>query len=150
MNITEPTLTRLLNSIEANRLVLLCGAGLSVPAPSNLMSAVGVSEFCYDKYQPTKALPPEMRKEIDALAGYFYAQSPQEFVSVFIDSLVPWNALVGEPNAGHAAVGDFLISRAATAVLSANFDNLIEHWARRVATRTHSLGRSTDTRPWVS
>jgi hypothetical protein len=38
----DPTLTRLLGSIEANRLVLLCGAGLSIPPPSDLMSAVVV------------------------------------------------------------------------------------------------------------
>ena len=36
---------------------------------------------------------------------------------------------MGEPNAGHAAVADFLICRAAHAALSANFDDLIEHWA---------------------
>ncbi len=125
----EATRTRLLSSIEANRLVLLCGAGLSIPAPSNLMSAVRVSEVCYDKYQATEELPPDMRQNIDALAGYFYSRSPQEFESLFLGSLVPWNSLVGEPNAGHAAVGDFLISRATAAVLSANFDNLVEHWS---------------------
>jgi hypothetical protein len=80
----------------------MCGAGLSIPAPSNLMSAVKVSEACYDKYQATKVLPPELRQE------YFYAHSVAEFESVFLGSLVPWNELVGEPNKGHAAVGDFL------------------------------------------
>jgi hypothetical protein len=42
---------------------------------------------------------------------------------------VPWNELVGPPNKGHAAIADFLISRAAKATLSANFDCLIESWA---------------------
>jgi hypothetical protein len=125
----EPTLTRLLGSIEANRLVLVCGAGLSMSPPSNLMSAMKVAEACYDKYQATKVLPPELRQDIDGLAGYFYARSIAEFESVFLGSLVPWNELVGEPNTGHAAVGDFLTSRAAVAALSANFDNLIEQWA---------------------
>ena len=105
----EPTLTRLLGSIEANRLVLLCGAGLSMPSPSNLMSAVKVSEACYDKYLATKILPAELRQDVDALAGYFYSQSPEEFESLFLGTLVPWNDLVGEPNTGHAAVGDFLL-----------------------------------------
>lgn len=118
---------RLLGSIEANRLVLLCGAGLSIPSPSNLMSAVGVSRACYDKYQAIMALPAQMRDEIDQLAGYFH--NTHEFESVFIGGLVPWGELAGEPNDGHAAVSDLLICRAAEAALSANFDSLIEQWA---------------------
>jgi hypothetical protein len=131
----ESIRTRLLGSIEAGRLVLLCGAGLSIPAPSNLMSAARVSQVCYDKYAPTMALPTSMRDKIDELAGYFY--STGEFESVFMGSLVPWNDLAGQPNAGHAAVADFLICGAVAGVLSANFDTLIEQWAfaRRIAMR---------------
>lgn len=137
----EPTLTRLLGSIEANRLVLLCGAGLSIPSPSSLMSAVQVSRACYDKYEPIAVLPSPMRDDVDQLAGHFYGTG--EFESVFIGSLVPWNDLVGEPNVGHAAVADFLICRAARAALSANFDLLIEQWAnnRRVDMRGALDGR---------
>jgi hypothetical protein len=133
MILPADTITRLLGSVEANRLVLLCGAGLSMPPPSNLMSAVRVSRACYDKYKPILELPAPMRDGIDKLAGYFHASG--EFHGLFIGSLVPWNDLVGEPNAGHAAVSDLLISRAADAVLSANFDPLIEQWAscRKIA-----------------
>ncbi len=60
-----PTMTRLLGSIEANRLVLLCGAGLSIPSPSNLLSAVGVSRVCYDKYRHISVLPAPMHDDID-------------------------------------------------------------------------------------
>lgn len=94
------------------------------------MSAVRVAEVCYDRYHAIQALPAEMRQDIDAIAGHFYAQSPSEFEKVFL-SLVPWNDLVGEPNGGHAALGDFLISGTACAVLSANFDTLIEQWGNR-------------------
>jgi hypothetical protein len=69
----DPTGTRLLGSIEANRLVLLCGAGLSMPPPSSLMSAARVGEVCYDRYEPTKTLPAAMRGKIDELAGHFYS-----------------------------------------------------------------------------
>jgi|SRR4030095_12384533 hypothetical protein len=113
----DPTITRLLGSIEANRLVLLCGAGLSIPPPSDLMSAVRVSQACYDKYQPIKTLPVGMRDNIEQLAGHFYATG--EFETVFLGTLVPWNDLVGEPNPGHDAVADFLICKAAVATLSA-------------------------------
>jgi len=105
------------------------------------MSAVEVSRFCYDKYQSIAALPPELRDDVDSLAGYFFATG--QFESVFIGSLVPWNDLVGEPNTGHAAVADFLISRAATAALSANFDTLIENWAcgQKIAMRGALTGQ---------
>ena len=68
-----------------------------------------------------------MRDDIDALSGHFH--STKQFESVFINALVPWNDLVGQPNGGHATVADFLISRAAKAALSSNFDPLIENWA---------------------
>jgi hypothetical protein len=150
----DPTLTRLLGSIEANRLVLLCGAGLSIPPPSDLMSAIRVSQECYERYRHIKVLPAAMRDDIGKLAGHFYGTA--EFESVFIGSLVPWNELVGQPNDGHAAVADFLVSRAATAALSANFDTLIEQWAqqRKIAMRGALDGHearefSNDTSPLV-
>ncbi|HEX4409968.1 MAG TPA: SIR2 family protein [Xanthobacteraceae bacterium] len=131
----QPLLTRLLGSIEAGNLVVLCGAGLSIPGPSNLMSAVGVSRACYDKWVATEPLPQNMRENIDALAAHFYTAGTLQ--SVFIQTLVPWDGLVGEPNAGHAAVADFLICRAAHAALSSNFDPLIEQWSntRKIAMR---------------
>jgi hypothetical protein len=81
------------------------------------------SNECYDRYSHIKVLPAAMRDEIGKLAGHFYGTA--EFESVFVGSLVPWNELVGQPNDGHAAVADFLVSRAAAAALSANFDTLI-------------------------
>lgn len=123
----DGTITRLLGSIEASNLALLCGAGLSIPPPSNLMSAVTVSRACYDQYRPIAVLPDAMRDDIDQLAGHFH--STHEFQTVFVGSLVPWNDLVGEPNKGHTAIADLLICRAAAAALSANFDRLIEQSA---------------------
>lgn len=124
--------TRLLGAIETDSLVFLCGAGLSMPSPSDLLSAVRVSQICYDKWQPTEALDPALRDDVDQLAGYFYAKG--DFETIFI-RIVPWNELVGPPNNGHAAVADLLISRGAHAALSANFDSMIERWAeeRRIA-----------------
>jgi len=135
MPLDPAVLTQLLGSIEAGSLVLLCGAGLSIPAPSNLMSAARVSQCCYDKYEAVAVLPAALRGDIDGLAGYFHGR--RELQTVFFRSLVPWNDLVGEPNTGHAAAADFLICGAAHAVLSANFDPLIEHWAkaRKIALR---------------
>lgn len=118
--------TRLLGAVETDSLVFLCGAGLSMPSPSDLPSAAKVSQVCYDKWLPTEALDPALRQDVDRLAGHFHARG--DFEKIFI-RLVPWNDLVGPPNNGHAAVADLLISRGAHAALSANFDSMIEHWA---------------------
>lgn|ERR1700683_34604 len=125
-----PILNRLLGSVEADNLAVLCGAGLSMPSPSNLLSAVEVSRACYDQWHHTEQLATNLREDIDALAGHFY--SAGTFKSVFIRRLVPWDDLVGEPNKGHAAVADLLVCRAAHAALSANFDPLIEQWSHRL------------------
>jgi hypothetical protein len=128
MLLSEATRQRLLGAIEAESLVILCGAGLSMGVPSNLPSAVAISRRCYDKRVAVEpALNPALRDDIDGLAGHFYS-TKKNFQGTFIP-LVPWNELVGSPNAGHAAIADFLISKAARAALSANFDALIETWA---------------------
>ncbi len=91
------------------------------------MSAVGVSRTCYDKYAPTQVLPPALRDDVDQLAGHFFGNS--QFEPLFINRLVPWDDLTGEPNAGHAAIADMLVCGAARAALSANFDTMIEQWS---------------------
>ena len=135
MALSAELITRLLGAIETDSLVFLCGAGLSIPSPSDLLSALEVSHVCYDKWLPIQILDPALRDDIDRLAGLFHARS--DFARIFIRRLVPWNDLVGPPNNGHAAVADLLITRAAHAALSANFDSLIERWAeeRKIAMR---------------
>jgi hypothetical protein len=56
-------LQRVLDSIEAQNLVLLCGAGLSIPDPSMLMSAVAVARQVYDDYAATQVLPAAFRED---------------------------------------------------------------------------------------
>ena len=121
--------THLLASMEAGRLVILCGAGLSMAPPSSLPSAWEVAAQCYDHYAETidPACPAEFRDDLEALAGIFVANG--NLGSVFIDTLVPWSRFVRPPNPGHAAVADFLITGAAAGAISANYDNLIERRA---------------------
>lgn len=127
MPIPERIKSRLVTALETGNLVFLCGAGLSMPAPSSLPSAAAVAEECFDRWSVIEPLAPELRQDIEKLADFFYQRG--DFVSTFIDQVVPWNNLVGRPNLGHAAVADFLISRAVHGVLSSNFDPLIESWA---------------------
>jgi hypothetical protein len=49
--LSDQIITDLLGSIEANRLMILCGAGLSIPSPSNLLPAWRVAEICYDRWR---------------------------------------------------------------------------------------------------
>ncbi len=121
--------TKLLASMHAGRLVVVCGAGLSMAAPSSLPAAWRVAEASFDKYalETDPACDPAMRHDLEALAQHFVGLHTLQ--SVFIESLVPWQMFVKPPNAGHAAVADFLVTRAATAALSANYDTLIEQSA---------------------
>jgi len=116
---------RLLTSMDAGRLVVLCGAGLSMAPPSNLPSARRVAEICFDTYHARvdSTLNPALRESLDDLAEYFAGLSalPQ-----FIANFVPWSELQGQPNPGHAAIADFLITKTVVAGLSSNYDNLIE------------------------
>jgi len=127
MPIDGPLLRQLLGAIEADSLVFLCGAGLSMAPPSNLPSAINVAKSCYDRWVAIEALDPALREDLAALADHFYVQG--NFRTGFL-RIVPWPDLLGVPNPGHAAIGDFLLTRAAHAALSANFDPLIEYWGR--------------------
>jgi hypothetical protein len=129
--LSDAVTARLLGAIETDSLVL-CGVGLSIPPPSDLLSAVRVSQM------PGCTRNPSIQHcgtKLIRLAGYFHATGA--FERVFIRRLVPWNELVGPPNNGHAAIADLLISRGAHAALSTNVDPMIEHWAeeRKIAMR---------------
>jgi hypothetical protein len=120
---------RLLASIEANRLVLMLGAGLSMAPPSSLPSAMGVAARCFDEYtaMANPACSPALRTDLEALAQHFVDQKTLK--AVFIDRLVPWSLFVRPPNIGHLAIADFLLTRAAASALSTNYDILVERAA---------------------
>lgn len=140
MPLGEDLKTSLLGAIETNQLVFLCGAGLSIPSPSDLPSAAAIANICYDRWYDIEQLAPELRDDVDKLAAYFYKRG--DFISRFM-SLVPWDNLAGEPNKGHATVADLLICGGAQAALSANFDTMIERWAahQKVAMRGALTGQ---------
>lgn len=121
--------SRLLASMDAGRLVVLCGAGLSMAPPSNLPSARRVAEMCFDAYQVRvdPHINPALRQNLEALAEHFAGLNTLK--TQFIENLVPWNEFVCPPNPGHAAIADFLITKAAAAGLSSNYDILIERRA---------------------
>lgn len=113
----------------AQRLIVVCGAGLSMGKPSSAPSAREVAQICFDKYVASTgvAVAAPLRDDLEKLADYFFDKGTLQ--SVFIASLVPWQRFVRRPNAGHAAIADFLWIRAAAAALSSNYDNMIERHA---------------------
>ena len=98
-------------------------------APSCLPSAQSVAEHCFDKYrlESDPNCDTALRSDLAALAEHFAGLQTLE--SVFIESLVPWSSFIRPYNVGHAAVADFLITRAAVAGISSNYDTLIERRA---------------------
>lgn len=115
---------RLLNSIENDRLVLFCGAGLSIP--SGVPSAVALAKLCKEKYERDigKQLPAELATNLEALAEHFAAKD--QLVQTFIGRLVPREPFRLAPNPGHFAIADFLSSRVVDFVVSTNVDRLTE------------------------
>jgi hypothetical protein len=108
---------------------MVCGAGLSMAPPSNLPSARRVAEICFDAYSLTadSECDPALRQNLEDLAEHFAVLHTLQ--TFFIAHLVPWQDFVRPPNVGHAAIADFLITRAAAAAVSSNYDTLIERRA---------------------
>lgn len=123
---------RLLDSIEANRLVIFCGAGLSMAAPSNLPSATALAIECAEKYEvrhgPT--FSQDVKKDLERLAEYFKIRDA--LYSTFISGLIPRRRFIRDPNAGHIAAADFLTSGVVECLISTNVDVLIEEAAKKL------------------
>jgi len=115
--------------MNAGRLLVVCGAGLSMAPPSSLPSARTVAERCFDKYhlESDPQCDLALRANLEALAEHFAGLNTLQ--TVFIEHLVPWAAFMRPSNTGHAAIADFLITRAAAAGISSNYDTLIERRA---------------------
>lgn len=98
--------------------------------PSNLPSARRVAEVCFDRYKDNvdPNLDPSLRGDLEALADHLHGQGLLE--TVLIERLVPWEEFLRPPNGGHGAMADLLIVGAAEAVLSSNYDGLIEERGR--------------------
>lgn len=126
----DETAKRLMESIAANRLSVLCGAGLSMAAPSLIPGAARVASFCATEYESRvgSPLPTEVAEDIEKMALWFLRSG--RFEDLFIRTLVPWSLFNTQPNPGHEAVADFLGCGVAREVISTNFDRLIESAAQ--------------------
>lgn len=123
---TPALATRLLASIEQDKLVLFCGAGLSMAAPSAVPSAAELARDCANKYLTHSyrtPLPAGAQDDLEKLADFFYGQG---LAGLFIRDLVNWKPFRRSPNKGHSAVADFAACGAVKFVATTNLDWLIE------------------------
>ncbi|TRZ53145.1 hypothetical protein D4S03_02275 [bacterium] len=125
--LSEELKSRLLNSIQNDNFIIFCGAGLSMAAPSNLPSAVRLAQQCTQRYHSHTGNHEliDIQDDLEKIAQFFYRR--HEFGPVFIQRIVPWSIIrQAIPNKGHSALADFLACGASKAVITTNFDHLIE------------------------
>ena len=111
----------LLNTIEENRLVVLCGAGLSMAPPSNLPSANAIALDVRNKCISSGLTVPD---NLELQADHFIQNG--RFSTYFLGRLISEDRFATKPNDGHEAIADFLLCRAVSAAVSTNVDFLIE------------------------
>jgi hypothetical protein len=120
-----------LDALFADRLALLCGAGLSMAPPSSLPSAAALAHKAKLKYDATYGADrPPLPESIDDQAEYFFQRG--ELATVYLRTYIDHDAFAAEPNSGHFAAADLLLTGAITTAASTNVDMLIETAGNRL------------------
>ncbi len=108
-----------------DRLAVLCGAGLSMAAPSNLPSAATLATTAKRKYDGRYgASRPPLPPGIEDQAEFFFRQG--DLGTVYLRTYIDKDAFAGPPNPGHEAVADLLMVRGIQTAISTNVDVMIE------------------------
>ncbi len=125
----------LLASIDADRLLLICGAGLSMAPPSSTPSARDLAQSCAQKFTSAtlQQVPLGADTDLESLADFFLSNPTRR--AAFVNKYVDWAQFNGLPNSGHKAVADLLCCRAVEAVVTTNFDPLLESAAEALGER---------------
>ena len=127
MNVTslDSGIDNILDALLADRLALLCGAGLSMAPPSSIPSAAELAaraKQIYDSIHGTER--PPLSPSIEAQTQYFFDRN--ELATVYLRTYIDQNAFAAPPNPGHVAVADLMLIRGITTTVSTNVDTLIE------------------------
>lgn len=119
----------LMASMSNGRLVVICGAGLSMAPPSSAPSAREVAGQCSTKCRESTGnpVPAGCEEDIERLAEFCYASPP--LWAGFRDQYIDWKRFKGVPNNGHFAIADFLACSAADSAITTNVDIFIEEAA---------------------
>jgi len=115
----------IIDSLLAQRLTVLAGAGLSMSPPSSLPSAAAIAASAKRRYGAlygaTRAPLPD---GIDDQAEFFFHRG--DLATFYLRTLVDTNAFAGPPNAGHSAVADLLLVNGIQTAITTNVDFMIE------------------------
>lgn len=121
---TDDAIIAALTGILDNRLVLIAGAGLSMAAPSNLPSAAKIAQDAKAEYDARYGgIRPPLPAGIEEQAEMFFAAGE---LGVYLKEYVDQDVFASQPNAGHVAIADLLLSRGFQAAVTTNVDILIE------------------------
>jgi hypothetical protein len=152
----DAAMRTLISSIDNQRLVFLCGAGLSMGEPSSLPSADALVEKLEQKHRRLhgESLVDEVSNDIEEIAKWALDNAPK-FQNFFLPTINS-DSFFQPSNPGHETVADFLIARIAEAALSTNVDYLVEHAAKKlgkgrfrgVVIRNH-FNRNPDHSPYL-
>lgn len=115
-------------------------------------SAAVIASRCFARHSDIVGfdLDPVLEWDLEALAEHFVQNDNLPF---FINTVVPWADFAKPINAGHAAIADLLLCKAARAAISTNYDILIERYAWdqnagfQAAFTGDEAGRATDHSP---
>jgi hypothetical protein len=120
----DDALNTALDGILNNRLVLIAGAGLSMAAPSNLPSAAKIAADAKAEYDARYGgIRPPLPEGIEDQAELFFQAKE---LGVYLKEFVDQDAFAAQPNAGHVAVADLLLSHGLRAAVTTNVDILVE------------------------
>src|SRR5581483_288517 len=118
-------LNRLVASIQQGRVVVFCGAGLSMSAPSEVPSAAKLTQQIIEEYN-SRGLPPLPAAALTNLETLSHHLFVGGYQSIFVRDLVKWRPFRRNPNVSHSAVADFLTAGAARFGATTNYDELVE------------------------
>ena len=118
-------INQVLDSLLSERLALVCGAGLSMAAPSSIPSAAKLAEKAKAKYDATYGADRKPLSEaIEEQAQFFFDRG--ELETVYLRTYVDADVFSAHPNSGHTSIADLMLVQGISTTVSTNVDTLIE------------------------
>ena len=111
--------------------------------PSSLPSAAKIAEGVREKYiSHFGKSADEFPEELDQQAECFFDNN--QLKNYFIRSLIDHHAFAANPNHGHIAIADLILTQATEAVVSTNVDTLIEQAANGIFGKAQAVLDGTE------